>query len=140
MNRIIATFIATLAITTGCATDGEPVADVDVLEAVVIHDHFDGPVDQLDSGIEVDASELGRLGELDYDVGAPFVRDCNICVRTVNGAVCTAQACDEIDDRASAVCGDQPMGAVWADDCNLCTCTGDGTVCSLAACGGPWVD
>jgi hypothetical protein len=132
MNRYLATFLASLTFTAACAEEpmDEPAEDV-VFVAVSADDDVDAEPSVIDYG-EFDT----RMEEGDYEVGDIWVRDCNLCVRTADGAACTLMECN-IDDRsASTTCdgGARAQADVWADDCNLCQCSPTGTVCTAMAC------
>jgi hypothetical protein len=135
MNRIIATFIASLTLTAACA---EAPLDEQNDDVVFVAVEADEEVELEPSVIDYGETDL-RSAEQDYGLGEPWIRDCNICVRTKTGATCTLMACDDIDDRdGSTTCENDAfaMGDTWAvDDCNVCTCTAAGSVCTIQECG-----
>lgn len=129
MKTLTAIVIAALTLTTACAEESEPVETEHIFEVL------DGPSDQL-SAPPIDLSDVDdeEVDDFELELGAPFVRECNVCVLTIKGAYCTQKVCDEIDERDAPACGEFGLDQVWADDCNLCTCTDAGTVCTASAC------
>jgi len=135
MNRIIATFIASLTLTAACAE--EPVDELNE-DVIFVGTEVDQNADAGPSVVDYGETDLRmEEGEGDYELNEAWIRDCNICVRTKTGATCTLMACDEIDDRAAtATCENdtRAQGEAWADDCNVCQCSAFGTVCTAKAC------
>lgn len=73
-----------------------------------------------------------------HDVGEYWEPDeCNECLCTEDGPVCTVEDCENDPGRATPYpgCDGHALGETWSpDDCNLCVCTENGSVCTVKDC------
>ena len=63
--------------------------------------------------------------------------DCNTCLCTDAGPVCSKVECSEDLDVvvAELVCEGHALGDRWMEECNVCNCTVSGILCTRKRCG-----
>lgn len=111
--------------------EDEAVFQLDDVVLYAVEAEFAEEIERVEHDLEVE--EVTEIGEV-------WQEDCNLCVLTKTGAICTAQKCEDFDpDLASdvaATCedGEYYEGEIWMKSCNMCKCTDMGTVCTLKEC------